>query len=92
MGKKVTHVQQPNETQSPTRATMVGAGGGLPPLKNKLRRPPAPHGSSEFPVQRILHSESEVLAPPFLIKLSQSVNERVERDNRSAGTRIEGGG
>lgn len=74
-----THVQQPNETQFPTRGTMAGGVGAVPPLKNKFNLPPAPHNSREFPEQGMLQAESVVLAPPFLMKLSQSVgsNEKI---------------
>lgn len=73
-GGKDTYVQHPNETQFPMTGGAAGGGGAASPLQNKLRRPPAPQSSSESPAQGVLQSDAVVFVPPFLMKLSQSVN------------------
>lgn len=65
-------MKQPRETQGPTAGTMAGGGGGVTPLKKRLRKLPAPHGSLALPAHGSLHEDAGAAVALASVALPQT--------------------
>ena len=66
-------MKHPKDSHRPMKAGADGAGGGVPPEKNKFKRDDPPQTSAAFPLQGSSQSDWSVArTPPFSMKLSQS--------------------